>query len=59
MEEYDPAPNSNTLLMCAAVYVGPKNFMLSEGQDAELMFCMIALTKFSNRWINSGNSGRL
>ena len=29
MEEYDPAPNSNTLLMCAAVYVGPKNFMLS------------------------------
>ena len=36
MEEYDPAPNSNTLLICAAVYVNPKNFMLSEGQGAEL-----------------------
>ena len=48
MEEYDPAPNSHTLLMCAAVYVGPKNFMLSEGQGAELTFCDSSYEMLSN-----------
>ena len=48
MEEYDPAPNSHTLLMCATVYVGPKNFMLSEGQGAELTFCDSSYEMLSN-----------